>query len=146
MDRQAEQTEDRRRHETRSLRTWVVVHVDADALTEARDIPEAPDVPAGTSGTAASGSAPCDGVVHVDADALTEARHIPEAPDVPAGTSGTPTGAASIGPRPTVDDSGVRRPLVGPGATLSMTLLRRLELPNHPPPPPGVLPPSHADW
>ena len=34
----------------------VVVHVDADALTET------PDVPAGTSGTAASGSAPRDGM------------------------------------------------------------------------------------
>ena len=33
-------------------RYQVVVHVDADALTEARDIPEAPDVPAGTSATA----------------------------------------------------------------------------------------------
>ena len=42
-------------------RYQVVVHVDADALIEASDVPEAPDVPAGTSATAASRSAPRDG-------------------------------------------------------------------------------------
>ena len=42
-------------------RYQVVVHVDADALTEASDALEAPHVPAGTPRTAASGSAPRDG-------------------------------------------------------------------------------------
>ena len=42
-------------------RYQVVVHVDAEALTEAPDVPEGRDVPAGTSGRAASGSAPRDG-------------------------------------------------------------------------------------
>ncbi len=42
-------------------RYQVVVHVDAEALTEAPDAPEAPHVPAGTSTTAALGSAPRDG-------------------------------------------------------------------------------------
>ena len=42
-------------------RYQVVVHVDADALTEAPDGSEAPHVPAGTSETAASGPAPRDG-------------------------------------------------------------------------------------
>ncbi len=52
-------------------RYQVVVHVDADALTETRDVPEAPDVPA--------------------------APDVPEAPDVPAGTS--PTAASGSAPR-----------------------------------------------
>ena len=42
-------------------RYQVVVHVDAEALTEAPDVAEAPDAPAGTSAMAASGSAPCEG-------------------------------------------------------------------------------------
>ncbi len=42
-------------------RYQVVVHVDAEALTEAPDVPEPPGVPAGTSATAAPGSAPRDG-------------------------------------------------------------------------------------
>ena len=42
-------------------RYQVVVHVDAEALIEAPHVHEAPDAPAGTSGTVASGSASHDG-------------------------------------------------------------------------------------
>ena len=93
-------------------RYQVVVHVDAEALTEASDVPEAPDVPAGTSAMAASGSAPRDGghasegtpaaasgsQGHGDrrthaADGAAAAPGLPgnggDRSDVPAGTSAT---------------------------------------------------------
>ena len=92
-------------------RYQVVVHVDAEALTEAPDVPKAPHVPAGTSETTASRSAPRDGG-HASGDSPAAAsasepddlrtqasERTPEATsgspghgdhsDVPAGTSGT---------------------------------------------------------
>ena len=66
-------------------RYQVVVHVDADALTET------PDVPAGTSGTAASGSAPRDGGhASEGTPAATSGSQAHDDPsDVPAGTPAT---------------------------------------------------------
>ncbi len=66
-------------------RYQVVVHVDAEALTEA------PDVPAGTSGMAMSGSAPRDGAHASEGTpaAASGSQGHGDHSDVPAGTSAT---------------------------------------------------------
>ncbi len=134
-------------------RYQVVVHVDADALTETRDTPEtpdvpaAPDVPAGTSATAASGSArrhggrasegspaaasasePGDRCPHASEGAPAAASGSQGHGDpsgVPTGTSAT----AASGPRPAASTPAVRGQTVldeAGGIHISAETARRL--------------------
>ena len=74
-------------------RYQVVVHVDAEALTEASDVAEALDVPAGTSATATPGAAPRDGGRASEGSPATASgsQGRGDRCHVPAGTSTTAT-------------------------------------------------------
>ena len=98
-------------------RYQVVVHVDADALTEAPDAPEAPHVPAGTSETAPSGPAPGDGG-HASEGSLAASAAEPGDRRTHASEGAPAAAAGSQGPG---DPTGVP---AGTPATASLVPLR----------------------
>ena len=101
-------------------RYQVVVHVDADALTEAPDVPEAHDVPAGTSETAS--------LVPVRCGAGQEARAVPVRGE-DRGAPSRPCPAPCPGPRRAASTPASRRQTVldeAGGIHISAETARRL--------------------